>query len=210
MLYSGADMPTYGSFGIAGVMAAWCAFALVFVFRLWKTRGPSQTREAVAWAGTALQGVALGCIWGFRRTPLGAPLVPGYPTLDLVLILACVALAWLSAGMIFWAIHTLGRQWAVAARLVEGHELVTGGPYQFVRNPIYTGLFAITLATAGVLSQPWTIAVGAPLFLAGTMVRVRAEERLLRARFGPRYDEFARRVPALLPRLRRTWKRDSL
>jgi protein-S-isoprenylcysteine O-methyltransferase Ste14 len=210
MLYSGADMPTYGRFGIAGVMAAWCAFALVFVFRLWKTRGPSQTREAVAWAGTALQGVALGCIWGFRRTPLGAPLVPGYPTLDLVLILACVALAWLSAGMIFWAIHTLGRQWAVAARLVEGHELVTGGPYQFVRNPIYTGLFAITLATAGVLSQPWTIAVGAPLFLAGTMVRVRAEERLLRARFGPRYNEFARRVPALLPRLRRTWKRDSL
>jgi len=209
-LYCGADMPAYGRFGIAGVMAAWCAFALVFVFRRWRPRGPSQTREAVAWAGTALQGVALGCIWGFRRTPLGAPLVPGYPTLDLVLILACVALAWLSAGMIFWAIHTLGRQWAVAARLVEGHELVTGGPYQFVRNPIYTGLFAITLATAGVLSQPWTIAVGAPLFLAGTMVRVRAEERLLRARFGPRYDEFARRVPALLPRLRRTWKRDSL
>jgi len=201
-------MPAYGRFGIAGVMAAWGAFALVFVCGRWKTRGPSQTRDAVAWAGTALQGVALGCIWGFRRTPLGAPLARGYPTIDLVLVLACVALAWLSAGMMFWAIHTLGRQWAVAARLVEGHELVTGGPYQFVRNPIYTGLFAIALATAGVLSQPWTIAVAAPLFLAGTMVRVRAEERLLRARFGPRYDEFARRVPALLPRLRRASERD--
>lgn len=203
-------MPAYGRFGIVGVMAAWCAFALVFVFRRWQTRGPSQKREAVAWAGTALQTVAFGCIWGFRRTPLGAPLVPGYPTLDFVLMLGCVALAWLSAGMIFWAIHTLGRQWAVAARLVEGHELVTGGPYQFVRNPIYTGLFAMALATAGVLSQPWTIAVGAPLFLVGTMVRVQAEERLLRARFGSRYDEFARRVPALLPRRRRTWERDSI
>jgi protein-S-isoprenylcysteine O-methyltransferase Ste14 len=35
-------------------------------------------------------------------------------------------------------------------------------------------------------------------------VRVRAEERLLRAEFGPEFDAYARRVPALVPRLTRT------
>jgi protein-S-isoprenylcysteine O-methyltransferase Ste14 len=202
-MYCVADMAASGIIGIAGVMTAWCTFALVFVSRRWTTRGPSQKREAVAWAGIGLQAVAFACVWGAQRKPTGAPLVPGHPAIDRVIIFGCVALAWLSAGMTFWAIRTLGRQWAFGARLVEGHELVTSGPYRLVRNPIYSGLFGMAIATAGVLSQPWTIAVGAPLFLAGTLIRVRAEERLLRARFGSRYDEFARRVPALLPRIGR-------
>lgn len=183
-------------------MVAWCVFAIALVVRRWTIGGRSQTREPIAWAGTALQVLAFACIWGARRKPLGAPMIPNRPVLSAALVAACVALAWISAGVMLWAIRTLGRQWAVAARLVEGHELVTAGPYRFVRNPIYAGLFGLAMATAGVLSHPWTIAVGAPLFLAGTLIRVRAEERLLRGRFGSRYDEFARRVPALLPRLR--------
>jgi protein-S-isoprenylcysteine O-methyltransferase Ste14 len=191
-----------GAWGVGGVMAAWCVLAIAFVRPRSAAGGRSQTREPIAWAGTALQAVGFSCIWGARRDPLGAPMVPGYPILSAAIVLVSIAVAWTSAGMIIWAIRTLGRQWAVSARLVEGHELVTAGPYQFVRNPIYSGLFGLGMATAGVLSRPWTIAVGAPLFLIGTMVRVRAEERLLRARFGARYDDFASRVPALLPRLR--------
>ena len=37
------------------------------------------------------------------------------------------------------------------------------------------------------------------VFLLGTLVRVRSEERLLRATFGTEYDEYARRVKALVP-----------
>lgn len=195
-------MAGFGTWGVASVMAAWCLLAVGFFGRRWTTGAPSQKREPVAWAGTALQAAAFFCIWGFRREPAGSPLIQGHPMLNATVVAACVALAWTCAGLMFWAIRTLGRQWAVGARLVEGHELVIAGPYRFVRNPIYSGLFGLGMATAGVLSQPWTIAAGAPLFLAGTMVRVRAEERLLRERFGARYDEFALRVPALLPRLK--------
>lgn len=201
LLYCVADMPASGTFGIAAVIAAWGTLALAFVFRRWVSHGPSQEHATVAWAGIALQAMALAGIWGVRRRPLGAPLVAGYPAIDLALMCAAIALAWISVTLVFWAILTLGRQWAFAARLVEGHELVTDGPYRIVRNPIYTGLFGLAMATGIVLSEPWTIAVGAPLFLAGTTIRVRAEERLLRERFGPRYDEFARRVPALMPRI---------
>lgn len=183
-------------------MTAWSVLAIAFVRPRSTPGGRSQKREPIAWAGTALQAVGFACIWGFRRDPLGAPIFPGHAGISAAVVVASLALAWTSAGMMVWAIRTLGRQWAVSARLVEGHELVTAGPYRFVRNPIYSGLFGLGMATAGVLSQPWTIAAGAPLFLAGTMVRVRAEERLLRERFGARYDEFALRVPALLPRLK--------
>ena len=195
-------MADFGTWGVGGVMAAWSVLALAFVRPRATSGGRSQKREPIAWAGTAIQAGGFSCIWGARRDPLGAPMVPGYPILSAAIVIVSIALAWTSAGMMIWAIRTLGRQWAVSARLVEGHELVTTGPYQFVRNPIYSGLFGLGMATAGVLSRPWTIAVGAPLFLIGTLVRVRAEERLLRERFGARYDDFASRVPALLPRLK--------
>jgi protein-S-isoprenylcysteine O-methyltransferase Ste14 len=195
-------MADFGTIGLAGVMAAWPLFGVAFIRRRGAPRGQSQTREPVAWAGIALQAVAFACIWSFRRDPAGALMFPDRPALSAAIAVASVLLAWACAGMVFWAIRTLGRQWAVSASLVEGHELVTTGPYRFVRNPIYAGLFGMAMATAGVYSRPWTIVVGAPLFLAGTLVRVRAEERLLRERFGARYDDFARRVPALLPKLK--------
>lgn len=206
-----------GTWGVVGVMAAWCMFALAFAVQRRPHRGRSsgdalatavsldggaRKREPVAWAGIVLQAVAVGMFFGARRQPVGAPMMPAHPGFNAALLAACVALAWLGVGLILWAVHALGRHWAVAARLLDGHELVTAGPYRLVRNPVYTGFFALALATAGVVSRPWTIVVGAPVFLAGTLVRVRAEERLLRARFGARFDEFAARVPALFPRLK--------
>jgi len=38
------------------------------------------------------------------------------------------------------------------------------------------------------------------VFLAGTAIRIRAEENLLRGAFGARFSDYARRVPAFFPR----------
>jgi protein-S-isoprenylcysteine O-methyltransferase Ste14 len=46
-----------------------------------------------------------------------------------------------------WAVRTLGRQWSLVARLADQHELITTGPYAAVRDPIYTALFGLLLAT---------------------------------------------------------------
>jgi protein-S-isoprenylcysteine O-methyltransferase Ste14 len=37
------------------------------------------------------------------------------------------------------------------------------------------------------------------LFIAGTYIRIRSEERLLREAFGSEFEEYARTVPALVP-----------
>ncbi len=52
-------------------------------------------------------------------------------------------------GLLFatWARITIGRNWGMPMSLRENHELVTRGPYAWVRHPIYTGLFMALLGT---------------------------------------------------------------
>ena len=99
------------------------------------------------------------------------------------------------------AVRTLGKEWSVTARLVEGHKLITGGPYQLVRNPIYTAMFGMLLATGLAISHWAAIIVAVIVFAIGTRMRIRSEERLLRGAFGAEFESYAHRVPAVVPRL---------
>ena len=56
-----------------------------------------------------------------------------------------------------------------------------------------------TLSTALTLTHPLTIVPAVALFVIGTLVRTHAEERLLRSAFGGAYDDYARKVPTLIP-----------
>jgi len=110
-----------------------------------------------------------------------------------------VAIAAASGWLLEAAVHTLGKQWALAARLVEGHKLITGGPYAYVRNPIYTGMLGMLIAT-GLAMEHWVALIAAiVLFGAGMVIRVRSEEKLLSAAFGEEFEEYAKRVPAVVP-----------
>jgi protein-S-isoprenylcysteine O-methyltransferase Ste14 len=97
------------------------------------------------------------------------------------------------------AVRHLGKQWAVAARVVEDHRLITDGPYRIVRNPIYTGMFGMLIATGVTVSQWWALLPACALFWVGTLIRVRVEERLLKDTFGAEFDAYAARVPSLIP-----------
>jgi len=97
------------------------------------------------------------------------------------------------------AARRLGKQWAIAARLVEGHNLVTDGPYSFVRNPIYTGMFGMLIAS-GLAFERWiTLPIAIVVFAVGLVIRVRTEEKLLRGAFGQEFEDYAKRVPAVIP-----------
>jgi len=171
------------------ILAAWTVLAFATVFR----RRPAQAREtrrARGWSwGLALEAVSIGTLWIWQR-----PEPPG-----LLLSVVAVLLAAASVAVMLACQRTLGRQFAYQARLVEGHRLITTGPYHYVRNPIYTALFGLGLANGLVLSRWLVVPLFTVLYVAGTAIRVQSEERLLRAAFGPEFEDYARRVPAFIP-----------
>jgi protein-S-isoprenylcysteine O-methyltransferase Ste14 len=187
-------------FTLAGVVLCWMVFAAVFLLRKRPPKEPEAKRDRMSLLGIFLQMCAYFLVW-FQ--PPGRPFLPPVAVLSgsigIALSAFTLALAvgsvWLTAS----AVRTLGKQWAVAARLVEGHKLITAGPYRFVRNPIYTGMLGMLVAT-GLAMEHWTAFVAAiVLFAVGLVIRVRSEEKLLCAAFGKEFEDYARRVPAVLP-----------
>jgi len=79
--------------------------------------------------------------------------------------------------------------------------LICDGPYAVVRHPLYACFFALTFATALVWTYPGGAMIALGIFLVGVWVRIRSEEKLLRQTFGAQFDEYAKRVPALIPML---------
>jgi protein-S-isoprenylcysteine O-methyltransferase Ste14 len=89
------------------------------------------------------------------------------------------------------------------APVAPTNELVVGGLYRYVRNPMYLAVAAVILGQAAILGSLLLVAYAA-LFLATVWSFVHwYEEPSLRRRFGAAYEEYARRVPGWWPRVRR-------
>lgn len=116
------------------------------------------------------------------------------------------AFVWLSApsiGSLAWGlpVSILGialRGWA-AGHLEKNTTLADGGPYAYVRNPLYIGTL-LTAAGLVIASRRWELGVlfGA-VFLLIYLPVVELEEQHLRKLF-PEYADYAQRVPKLIPR----------
>jgi len=181
-------------------MLCWLIFAAAFLLRKRFPRTDAARREPASFIGIVLQAIGFAIIWSFRR-PSATSLFAVSPAIDGAIAAAAVLLAAASVSMAVSAIRTLGSQWSVGARLIEGHELVTRGPYALVRHPIYTALFGLLLATGLVASLWIALPPAVVFFAAGSAQRMRVEDRLLRDLFGATFDAYAARVPAFIPRL---------
>jgi protein-S-isoprenylcysteine O-methyltransferase Ste14 len=181
------------------VAAGWVWFTIVFVFRR-QSGGAGAKREPVSSMGIALQMVAFALVWMIQR-----PLPAAGASLDALEIARDVLaplLGFASVAFGLAAVRTLGKQWSYEARLIEGHRLVTEGPYRVVRHPIYTALLGKLLASNFAFGALWGLLLAGGLFFVGTLIRIRAEEKLMREAFGAAYADYARRVPAFVPGLR--------
>ena len=181
------------------VIVCWWLFALTFWLRKRPPRAREAKRDWISFIGLFLQSAAYAIVWFYPLQQQFPPVRSGSPVVEWGLAVLTVAIAVASVWLVNAAARRLGKQWALAARLVEGHALIQDGPYRFVRNPIYTGMFGMLLAT-GLAACRWIpLLVAIVLFAAGTWIRIRSEERLLRQAFGSEFDEYARKVPALIP-----------
>jgi protein-S-isoprenylcysteine O-methyltransferase Ste14 len=174
------------------LILCWVAWSLAFV----KPRKQATGRKKVARAPVSKWGILLVMVgfaltWSFVR-PVGFE--KSTPSLIASMCLGppSVALAWA-------ATRHLGKQWRYEAALSEDHELIQTGPYRWIRHPIYASMFGMLLAT-GACWTWWPMFIASIMaFLAGTEIRVRAEDRLLGERFKDSFIEYRSRVRAYIP-----------
>lgn len=183
----------------AAIVIAWVLPAPTFI-RGSRTSGKGATRrDSLSRLGIFIQAIGIGLSW------MGPwwMFAPRSPVMNPAIALVAVLLAFGGAFLVIHSVRTLGREWSLTARITEGHRLVTSGPYAYVRNPIYTAMWGFQIATCLAFSSWWLgyrmVAITAVIYYLGTLLRVSREERLLRAEFGEAFDEYTRRVPALIP-----------
>lgn len=177
------------------LLVCWFAWGYPFI-----VRAPHrQMRQSIVARAPTLAGLALECAAIFIAWAERLPL-DGQP--GLARILGSMVCGPVAAVLAWGAVKHLGRQFRLQAGLYVDHELVRTGPYAKVRHPIYASLLAILLSTLLLLTRtPW-IPVSLALFIAGTEIRVHAEDRLLASRFGAEFEAYRKSVHAYIPFLR--------
>lgn len=111
-------------------------------------------------------------------------------TLGVVLCVCGVALA-------IWARRHLGRNWGMPMSFKENPELVTTGPYVYIRNPIYSGFLLAMLGSALTAGPLWLIFF--VVFSGYFLYCAKKEERIMMQEFPDTYLDYKRRTKMLIP-----------
>jgi protein-S-isoprenylcysteine O-methyltransferase Ste14 len=175
------------------VIAVWIGGALYNV-----RRTPHARERSVGSAGWMLVAIP---VWLLVRRVLGVDPLSFRNEPGAVRIVGAGLLV-VATVFTLWARLALGTMWSSHPVAKERHVLHTEGPYAVTRHPIYTGLLGMLVASAIAFD------FGAWLYILALVavffeLRIRAEERLLGDAFPGAYEEYRRRVPQLIPGLRR-------
>lgn len=189
---------------------------ITFLPKAWSAPDVVESTLRVASEGASILFLALVCAAVITRLPpiksadgiepwltaiVGTVLlgfVSYFPPAEIPLWLRLVSFVLIAAGLLLsaYVVLWLGRSISVVP---EARRLVTGGPYSAVRHPLYLteemaviGTILLNLSTGAVLLGivHWCL----------QLRRMVNEERVLRSAF-PEYDDYAARVPRIVPRL---------
>jgi protein-S-isoprenylcysteine O-methyltransferase Ste14 len=108
-----------------------------------------------------------------------------------------VALWVAGLGLAVWARLYIGRNWGMPMTRREDPDLVTTGPYRYVRHPIYTGIILGLVGTA--LATTLYLLVAAALVTGFFAFSATREERFLTEEFPEAYPAYKRSTKMLVP-----------
>jgi len=101
------------------------------------------------------------------------------------------------AALASWSL-TAFESWLFRAKVDADHRLATGGPFRFLRHPIYMGLNLLALGSA--IWVPTTLMwIAVALMVIGSDLRARAEETVLTEAFGREYSDYCARTRRFVP-----------
>ena len=179
---------------LPGLWACWAAYWWIASRNVKASTREEDSLSRLFHVVPLLLGALLLALPDWPLTFLGAYFVtPGAWTFALGAVLLAAGL-----GFAIWARVALGRNWSGTVTLKQGHELVRGGPYRWVRHPIYTGLLCGVAGNALAIGQ-WRGAVALVIVCVALWRKLRLEERWMGEMFGAAYARYRKEVPALVP-----------
>lgn len=114
----------------------------------------------------------------------------------------------IAATLFISALHNLGKNLTDTVVTRQAHQLVTTGPYRWIRHPFYDGVLLCVL-TVSLLTANWFIFLTGCAVFALQVIRTGREEQQLLARFGERYLAYTQQTGRFLPRMRLNRVRSS-
>jgi protein-S-isoprenylcysteine O-methyltransferase Ste14 len=150
-------------------------------------------------AGLAIRFVVIAVLFVlFAGVPAVRRFAAGYiVSANPVLIATGVILCVLGLALAVWARVYLGRNWGMPMSLKEGPELVTSGPYRFVRHPIYSGILLALAGSTLAAGSVWLILF--VVFGAYFIYSARVEEGLMMHEFPDAYAAYKKRTKVIVP-----------
>jgi len=104
--------------------------------------------------------------------------------------------------LLLWVHLTLGHNWSPFLEISKGHVLVTGGPYRWVRHPLYLAFYVMAVGQ-WLLTANWVVGFsGVLLWSIFYLARVGHEEEMMLDFFGEEYKKYMERTGRLLPKLK--------
>jgi protein-S-isoprenylcysteine O-methyltransferase len=186
---------------IPGAVAVVVVVAWIGV-EAYAARGGTRRRDAVQDAGTK-RFLVLTLYAGLAAAVAIALYIPAtrLPAAEAAWYWSGVFVALTGAGFRAWAIRTLGELFTRDVMIREAHIVVSRGPYRVLRHPSYTGTGLIMVGFGLMLGSWLSLLIVVAAFAISHLPRILHEERVLGARFGSEYDEFARKRRRLVPYL---------
>ena len=173
-------------------------FAFGFLLLKRRTSNKKQKGDYSAVLGFVLEAAGYTLVFSIRRDSF-TDIIPMNPLVEYLFFVLVVSLAFTSVWLSLSAVKTLDKQWDLRAQIIEGHKLITTGPYNIVRHPIYSGMFGLLIITGYSITKLWAFMIAIALYFLGTVLRTKVEEKLLIQHFGDEYIKYRERVPALIP-----------
>jgi protein-S-isoprenylcysteine O-methyltransferase Ste14 len=176
------------------IIACWIGFIVYWAI------SAAAARKTVGgvWRGMAVRAViALAAVVLLRGRVGGAlrtsPIDAATSTRAGIGVAVCV----IGLAFAIWARVHLGRNWGMPRAVKENPELVTSGPYAYVRHPIYSGMLVAMIGSAMVFGLSWLlIAVISGAYFIYSAIE---EEKLMRRTFPDSYPAYQQRTKMLIP-----------
>lgn len=107
----------------------------------------------------------------------------------------------LSIFSAYWVFSNIGRNVSETVLTKHDHELVTTGPYRWIRHPLYSTGIALFLGAGLMMANAFVLALVAIVVASVRFVVIPKEEDELVQKFGDAYRSYMRRTGRLLPRI---------